>query len=327
MAMKLRSLDEWRKFFGKANSDIFEVIQHAIMMAASDYPKEFRLRRDQIAATLFSCKSTRCFGCDHVELLLPKDEDKSSGVFKSEFDRDDHAEEAGGCKEMNSCRDDHGEMTINQASNDNCREADSLTDEFEEQTVEEVLMIKDLLDNEQYETDSVIYDSLKRLQLIPLSMDILKATEIGKAVNQIRKTHLDKQIRHVAGTLILGWRIIVDEWVATVEGNPDSMNPKILPPKEQKISKETKIKKVSIRKTPPSAPTDKMQCSGEAALQLKLEASKRKLRDGYQEAQNAKKQRKIQVMELQDLPKQGLENKDPHVTARNHKRWWAYRRR
>ncbi|XLS79140.1 hypothetical protein HN51_063365, partial [Arachis hypogaea] len=36
-------------------SDIFEIIDHVIMMAASDCPKEFRLRRDRIADMLFSC--------------------------------------------------------------------------------------------------------------------------------------------------------------------------------------------------------------------------------------------------------------------------------
>ena len=60
--MKSWSLDEWRKYFGSANSDIFEIIEHAIIVAASDCPKEFRVRRDGIAERLFSCRLTRCVG-------------------------------------------------------------------------------------------------------------------------------------------------------------------------------------------------------------------------------------------------------------------------
>ena len=59
--MNKGSLDYWRNYFGAANSDIFGIIDHAIMVAASDCPKEFRLRRDGIAERLFSC-CLRYFG-------------------------------------------------------------------------------------------------------------------------------------------------------------------------------------------------------------------------------------------------------------------------
>ncbi|KAL8261622.1 hypothetical protein R6Q59_025671 [Mikania micrantha] len=36
----------WREFFKTSNGDIFETIEKAIMIAASDYPKEFGIRRD-----------------------------------------------------------------------------------------------------------------------------------------------------------------------------------------------------------------------------------------------------------------------------------------
>uniref|UniRef100_A0A0A8Y843 TFIIS N-terminal domain-containing protein n=1 Tax=Arundo donax TaxID=35708 RepID=A0A0A8Y843_ARUDO len=46
----------------------------------------------------------------------------------------------------------------------------------------------------------------------------------------------------------------------------------------------------------------------ELAKDAKLEAAKRKLQEGYQEFKNAKKQRTIQMLDPQDLPKQGNRN-------------------
>ncbi|KAK7831604.1 putative mediator of rna polymerase ii transcription subunit 26a [Quercus suber] len=88
MAKKSGSLDYWRNYFRTANSDIFEIIDHAIMVATLDFPKKFKLRRDRIAERLFSCKFSRCLGCDRVELPVPcgggeddetKEEDDSDG--------------------------------------------------------------------------------------------------------------------------------------------------------------------------------------------------------------------------------------------------------
>ncbi|KAL4329641.1 hypothetical protein AHAS_Ahas13G0320400 [Arachis hypogaea] len=53
--------------------NIFEIIDHAIIVADSDCPKEFRLGRNPIAEMLFSCKQTRCVGCDRVKLSVSSD--------------------------------------------------------------------------------------------------------------------------------------------------------------------------------------------------------------------------------------------------------------
>jgi cobalamin biosynthesis protein CobT len=155
MAKKSGSLENWRNYFRTASSDIFDIIDHAIMVAASDCPKEFRLRRDRIAERLFSCRLTRCSGCDRVELAVPdgeeeEDDGDDGGCKSSEFDGDACEFEAGGSKESkaNSSRDDHlGEMNMNQITNYSYGEAEALTDEIEEESeiVGEVLRIKDIL--------------------------------------------------------------------------------------------------------------------------------------------------------------------------------------
>ncbi|MBA0860993.1 hypothetical protein Goshw_023262 [Gossypium schwendimanii] len=457
MAMKGWAIEQWRGYFRTANSDIFDIIDHAIMVAALDCPKEFRLRRDRIAEKLFTCKLTRCSGCDRVELVLPEyeDDDNPTGCHGS-FKREDEEEEdgcgffeAGGSKESkaNSSRDD---PLMNQiASNYSYGEAEALTDEIEEESmiVGEVFRIKEILHNCQDEPDSVLFESLRKLQLMALTVDILEATGIGKAVNRVRK-HSSKQIRHLAQTLIDGWKALVDEWVSATKAvagvTPESMNPSVdeevdeeeeglpsppldmdalfaqptqmelsqildfdlgnvvsdpgssgdfvrnngrkpsaenrnlskrkpqtsseanpalkndksqqmkrqepvtkpnnkpsttnvgsgKPPKhniEPKASNESnslqKPDKMAVPKKPLRSQQDKPKPSDEDAVQQKLEVTKRKLQERYQQVENAKRKRTIQVMELHDLPKQGSGHKNPHFKHGNHNRQWANGRR
>jgi hypothetical protein len=65
-----------------------------------------------------------------------------------------------------------------------------------------------------------------------LSVSALKATEIGRAVNGLRK-HSSQQIRHLVQTLIQGWKILVDEWVSTTnvalaDNSPGTSNPSVV---------------------------------------------------------------------------------------------------
>ncbi|OIS97750.1 PREDICTED: probable mediator of RNA polymerase II transcription subunit 26b [Nicotiana attenuata] len=430
------TLNKWRDYFETANSDIFNVIEYAVMVAAVDYPKEFKLRRDRIAELLFTCKVIRCFGCDKVELALPNAANDDDKVFVSEF---------GGCdvKESKSSRgDDQIGMNVNQKiSNYSYDEAEALTDEIEQESkiVEEVLRIKEIIDNFHDESDSDIYECLRRLQLMALSVETLKATEIGKSVNALRK-HSSNNIRHLARTLVEDWKVVVEAWVnattAFTENTPESMKASVvdeeeegLPspplddlafistqttsmefsqffdgmdddgnirnsgefnqshengrkdnpvqkqqfaesvtaaPKDMKVEKPKKQTSVVKPNKPfggdsgpgrPIQPTferklnndemkllqksdkgiirqrhvptqqNRLKCPDEDADRVKLEATKRKLQERYQEAEKAKKQRTIQVMELNDIPKQGFRKQGPghknsHVRPGNHNRHW-----
>lgn len=164
MATTPVSLDKWREYFRGANSDIFDIIEHAVMVAACDCPYDFKLKRDRIAEMLFTCKVTKCFGCDRVELAIPN----ADGVEK----RDDNDKcrsgiEAGGSKDtkeskVNSSGDDddhdhHREVAVmnvvNQVSNNSYGDAEALTDEMEEesQMLDEVFRIKAIIENSEEE--------------------------------------------------------------------------------------------------------------------------------------------------------------------------------
>lgn len=456
-------MDYWREYFGSANANIFEIIEGAIMMAASDYPKEFRIRRDGIAQTLFSCRLIKCSGCDKEELAFPVDDDdddpgnddddegvkyknkstdvdgnwskESSKVINCSRNDDDDDEE----EEEDD--DDHHDVEVNgsnhHVSNYSYGDAEALTDEIEEesQMFDEVMRIKEIVDNSPDESTFDLCNSLRKLQLMNLSVETLKATEIGKSVNVLRK-HASKDVRQIAKMLIEVWKEMVDEWVnATTklpvsEATPDSMNPSVLdeedglpsPPlddlaflnphsmslelsqffdgmddygnprksgelnknrdnnrkpsdekqnitnlKQQKplngptmtrkedrdsnvMKQPTVVKptrppvanlapqmkpndrklqnpqKPTLPKRPVASQQRKPWRSDEESVQDKLEETKRKLQERYQQAENAKRQRTIQVMELQDLPKQGVQVDRKNQQMRpgnNHNRHWA----
>ncbi|XP_076959967.1 putative mediator of RNA polymerase II transcription subunit 26b [Bidens hawaiensis] len=379
MAASKSAMGYWREYFKNSKGDIFETIEKAIVIAASDYPKEFGVKRDGIAQTLFNCKLIKCFGCDKVELGVPVVDEHQDGD---------------GNKEVNVVGGKH------QVSDYNYEVVEALNDAMEEESLVfgEVMRIKEIVDSYQDESESVLYNSLRKLQLMDLSVETLKATEIGKSVNSIRK-HVSKDVQSIVKTLIGSWKVLVDEYVAAAEktivseATPDSINPSVLDeeeglpspplddltflyphgslelseffdgmdeygnpgnsggfnknqsppkPKQQKPSNVTntvrktepdsglmqKKQPTIVKPIKPTAPESgpgqrvkpnverklqnvpkrppqqiKQKVSGEATGQDKFEAAKRKLQERYQQAENAKKQRTIQVMELHDLPK------------------------
>ncbi|KAL1197064.1 putative mediator of RNA polymerase II transcription subunit 26b [Cardamine amara subsp. amara] len=247
------SLDSWREYFRRGDSDIFGIIDHAIMVAATDCPNKFKSRRDKIAELLFSCKVSRCIGCDHLELSVPGDDDEANlGRGTTGTGADDCRVTAvdgddDNCKESkaNSSRGDNNHiddtnLNSNQIiSNYTFDEAEALSDEIEEYSMisKEVCRIKEILLNKEDEPNSVLLDSLRKLKLMSLNVDILKSTEIGKAVNGLRK-HGSDNIRQLAKTLIAEWKELVDQWVNTTkeitgaEGTPESANPSVLDEEE-----------------------------------------------------------------------------------------------
>lgn len=212
MASSSGSLDYWRKFFGSARSDIFQVIEQAVLVAASDHPQEFRSRRDRIGEKLYTSLLPRCFGCDRVEsrVTTEGEEGEGDGSVKREVEKE---------SKVDSSSNEVSEELNRVVGNYSCDEAEALTEEIEEesQVVGEVLRIKEILANEQDELDTVLFDSLRRLQLMNLSVDTLKVTAIGRAVSSLRK-HSSKQIRQLVRTLIEGWKVLVDEWVSAAAG-------------------------------------------------------------------------------------------------------------
>lgn len=89
------------------------------------------------------------------------------------------------------------------------------------------------------------------------------------------------------------------------------MGPKcseVKPKQQQDVSVAQRRPKPTMPKPPTQHDDNSVQAKLQLAKDAKLEATKRKLQEGYQEFNNAKKQRTIQMVDPQDLPKQGNRN-------------------
>ncbi|XP_024965164.1 probable mediator of RNA polymerase II transcription subunit 26a, partial [Cynara cardunculus var. scolymus] len=135
-------MEEWRNYLRSGNADIFEIIERAIMVAASDHPMEFRMKRDKIVQTLFSCELI-----NHVEEgnIDCKEKMKMSGdVVKNHlWDTISHG--------------DTQETLVHEHD----QETEMVTDD-------EVLRIKEILDKSCGDASEsavvLVYESLSKLQ-------------------------------------------------------------------------------------------------------------------------------------------------------------------
>lgn len=138
------SLDKWRDYFSSADSDIFSIIEHAIMVAASDCPYDFKEKRDRIAELLFTCHRAELSvenggggggGGEYKNGGGSKDS-KESKVISHSGDDDD---------------DDHTEDDVETNVENRFDDAEALTDEIEEesQLLEEVARIRGILDERE----------------------------------------------------------------------------------------------------------------------------------------------------------------------------------
>ncbi|KAG6641106.1 hypothetical protein CIPAW_09G049600 [Carya illinoinensis] len=232
ITMKDNNLEYWKNYFQGVDSGIFEIIDHAIMVAATDHPKEFMLQRGQIAEKLYSCQWTQCCSHEQSVVAVPKKTNNENlnyecacGRAKSRLTSIAGDLNIAGDKQAKI--DSPAEMKMKLVRKNTYSEAEALTDEIDEENeiIGEVKRIKEVLDNSQEESETVLFESLRRLQLMVLSVEVLQATMIGRAVNALR-AHRSKQISQLAQILVSGWKIMVKDWLdaaaATVaEGSTD----------------------------------------------------------------------------------------------------------
>ncbi|CAL5431291.1 unnamed protein product [Camellia sinensis] len=138
--------------------------------------------------------------------------------------------EGGGTLETkveDSNKNEIGDMSLTPVSMISDLEAEALADEIDEENliVAEVLRIKEILLNFEEQSISMLLECLRKLQLMTLSYDILKATEIGKVVNSLYK-HGPAQSCQLARTIVKDWKKVANEWLnATLLAEADIANP------------------------------------------------------------------------------------------------------
>ncbi|TVU46035.1 hypothetical protein EJB05_05552, partial [Eragrostis curvula] len=165
-------LEPWRRFFDGA--DIFTVLTHAILVAATDSPQEFKRRRDTIVEQIYSTPA-----------VLPTPGTAAAVEGPSGAARRVSAENAGN-KPTTTCQQEAATRRRRWVLDDEMKEA-SLENE-------EVLRIKDILLKHQEQSASFLLESLRRLQLMQLTVDVLENTKIEVVVAALAK-HESHEIR------------------------------------------------------------------------------------------------------------------------------------
>ncbi|XP_042485245.1 probable mediator of RNA polymerase II transcription subunit 26b [Macadamia integrifolia] len=203
MSSKTHSLSHWRGVFKAADSDIFELIEYAIMVAASDRPKEFKLRRDRIAEMIFNQEIMQEEKKKEIDGSAYMKRKECNGYSGTESDKDDDTEP--------SFPEENAEQINNIIA-----EIYRINRGGEIKIAEEVLRIKGIIEAKLDQSELKLLEPLRRLQLISISFDTLKKTLIGVSVKNLTK-HNSKRIRDHAKYLITHWTKKVDQWL--IESN------------------------------------------------------------------------------------------------------------
>ncbi|GMH18677.1 hypothetical protein Nepgr_020518 [Nepenthes gracilis] len=133
-------------------------------------------------------------------------------------------------EEIRNVKEDH---IVNYSFGEVCLWTNSVEERNE--IVSEVLKIKKVLNNSEYQCDLVLTELLKKLKTMELTVEILKvqtashvallivigvvATLVGQAVTPLTK-HESREIRQLARGLVRHWRALVDAWVEAQEAIP-----------------------------------------------------------------------------------------------------------
>ncbi|KAF2949672.1 hypothetical protein DAI22_01g128700 [Oryza sativa Japonica Group] len=212
-------MERWREMFRGA--DIYDVIRNAILIAGADSPRELLRRRQGIIEWLFAVAPVTVpvpapLACGRVvdgagNRLPPAAIPDGGGHHHDDNDGNFAAAEA-------------------QTSLIDQQILEALYDEIEEDTqvINEVLRIKDILINYKEQSVDTLFDGLRRLQLMRLSISVLKSTQIAEAVAPLNK-HRSPVICKIARDLAKGWKGVAADWVgpssANADTSPDISNP------------------------------------------------------------------------------------------------------
>ncbi|KAH7301826.1 hypothetical protein KP509_23G045200 [Ceratopteris richardii] len=238
-------MERWRDFFAQAEGDLWTIIEQAILIAATDFPAEFKHKRCEIAEVLFARRPIPLLPSRSIEaarfsgsVITSATADAEKLLYQA------RTEEANGITQLDASRID---MKVPDAQSLESASKDSGVDGYylhDDKSVEHdrclkdcngamfppraggismhsgvmrtVAMIKDHIMHSTSQTEDELLSSLHTLERLDISVEILKATDIGREVNKFRK-HSSASVRNLVKQLVRTWKGIVDEWVRSSE--------------------------------------------------------------------------------------------------------------
>ncbi|KAK6924197.1 Transcription factor IIS, N-terminal [Dillenia turbinata] len=291
--------NEFKLILRNAGVDIWALIETAIDVARREFGDELKSRREGIIEKLFACYPP----CDNCFSDQVKNKSNGDGGFlenktpTSQFRREITPE-----KESSPSTDRDVDEEL-----DRCF-GDPIDDEQRK-----ILTIKEHLEDPDQTEDSLV-DLLQTLADMDITFTALQETDIGRHVNRLRK-HSSNEVRRLVKQLVRKWKDLVDEWVkmntpgeitasTLIDGSSGSGSDKT------NAEPESRGKVIPKREAPPrpvsaSAPPsyNKRESKDTTIDPERLASARKRLHENYQEAQNAKKQRTIQVMDIHEIPK------------------------
>uniref|UniRef100_A0A453SRN0 TFIIS N-terminal domain-containing protein n=1 Tax=Aegilops tauschii subsp. strangulata TaxID=200361 RepID=A0A453SRN0_AEGTS len=180
--------------------------------------------------------------------------------------------------------------------------------------------------------DGLMAESLETLRLTLVTPKVLATTDLAKAVRALRK-HESERVRALARGIMSGWRASA---LHDFAGEPDNFNaPQPKETVEQQRVCATTTERPSSKKTveisskasdlvgginmaKPKEVTVGQHVNVSADPDAKaMEAAKRKLHERYQQASDAKRQRRVQVVESPEMLKQRQRKMHPILRERS----------
>ncbi|PSS32803.1 Mediator of RNA polymerase II transcription subunit 26b [Actinidia chinensis var. chinensis] len=343
--LSLEAIDEWHNYFERAGMNVFEVIENAINVAVWYRPNEFLMRRDEIAQILFKKQSVRrSSNGDTGVINHHRDEtlDSSTSSTKTLSAGDDFGshvvKEQWAEKIINKEKEfpNLEDVQINELVKITSPKLNKETkvEEQPKSTLEAASCTAAEISKHEEENFSstrkerkskerkIIKINLSTLRNKGERFPIFEDAESGVTKSQIPcvRSEVYDEAKQTKNLVSGPW----DEPVAATgktELLTTSSMGKLFPNLENDVQNaperslkqipESKInKKGKVQEHP--KPSDK----GVEALELKLEATKRKLHEGYDKVQNARK--KIQL--IGELPRP-LPVEAKTKKTRNHKRY------
>ncbi|KAG2560288.1 hypothetical protein PVAP13_8KG053000 [Panicum virgatum] len=265
-----------RRAVAAFGGDAWALVDAALAAAARDRPGELRARRDGIVERLYAAAAAGCSSCDARP--PPRDALAAAGL-----DDEEDAEEAAAAAPASP--EAEGDAVGAGA-------AEEVAAGCEPGLESRIMAIRDFLEDPDQPDDELV-SLLQNLADMDVTYKALQETDIGRHVNGLRK-HPSAEVRRLVKQLIRKWKEIVDEWVRLHNSGGDGGSSIIAdgysPEKVQGRSHQSPRKVTRDHK--------------DSLLDLdRLDSARKRLQENYQEAQNAKKQRTIQVMDISDIPK------------------------
>lgn len=318
--------EDLRSLARNAGVDLWTLIEAAISVAVKDCGDELKARRDGIVELLYAraAPPPRCLKCDPEEdrnrrRSNGREEEakgSSSPVAKRGLSRSPPTPQSMNRLEVVEDDEEGDETQYRRGSNGG-------------DATSKILAIKELLEDEDQSEDQVV-SLLQDLADVDVTFEALEETDIGRHVNRFRK-HPSADVQRLVKHIVRKWKAFVDNWVKSnsagenAANNTDadvgySPNPQNGSGEhvEHRVKEAVAVTRrdpaaVAVTRREPSQPPRRNESTTPSAPRAvqkdslmdaeRLASARKRLQDNYQEAQNARKQRTIQVMDIHEIPK------------------------